>query len=77
MASFLVAYAIWLTGTASHPACDPDSLLQAHAVWHVLSAVATLAFFGFLRTARPGPYQPGVSPTESSAGSAASGSSPS
>jgi hypothetical protein len=77
MASFLLAYAIWLTGTASHPACDPDSLLQAHAVWHLLSAVATLAFFGFLRTARPRPSQPGMSSTETSAGSAASGSSPS
>lgn len=52
-ASFLVAYAIWLTGTADHTACDPDRLVQAHAVWHVLSAVATFCFFLFLRTARP------------------------
>ncbi len=54
IASFITAYAIWLTGTDTHPACDPDSLVQAHAIWHVLSAVATLAFFWFFRTERPG-----------------------
>lgn len=50
MAAFLSAYAIWLTGTATHPACDPDSILQPHAIWHLLSAVATFSFFLFLRT---------------------------
>lgn len=58
-ASFLTAYAIWLTGTAEHPSCDPDALLQAHAVWHMLCAVATFSFFLFLRTARPLPRQSG------------------
>ncbi len=53
VASFAVAYAIWLTGKADHPWCAPDSLLQAHAVWHVLSAAATWAFFLFLRTEAP------------------------
>lgn len=52
-ASFIGAYAIWLTGTAEHPACTPDAAIQAHAVWHVLSAVATFCFFLFLRTERP------------------------
>jgi hypothetical protein len=50
--SFLVAYAIWLTGTADHEACNPDSLIQAHAIWHLLSAVATWSFFQFFRTER-------------------------
>jgi hypothetical protein len=50
--SFMAAYAIWLTGTADHPACDPDSLLQPHAIWHLLSALATWSFFRFLRTER-------------------------
>lgn len=53
IASFLTAYAIWQTGTADHEWCAPDSLLQAHAIWHVLSALATWAFFVFLRTERP------------------------
>jgi hypothetical protein len=53
VSSFLVAYAIWRTGTGDHDWCRPDSLLQAHAVWHILSALATWCFFVFLRTERP------------------------
>ena len=51
--SFFGAYAIWLTGTADHPWCSPDSIVQAHAIWHLLSAVATWCFFVFLRSERP------------------------
>ena len=51
-AAFFAAFMIWLTGKPDHPWCDPDSLYQAHAVWHLLSAVATVSFFLFLRTAR-------------------------
>lgn len=50
--SFFTAYAIWLTGTDTHPWCSPDSLIQAHAIWHLLGAVATWCFFLFLRTER-------------------------
>ncbi len=53
--SFMLAYTIWLTGTADHPWCAPDSLVQAHAIWHLLSALATWCFFVFLRTERPLP----------------------
>jgi len=49
-ASFVVAYSIWLTGKVGHPWCDPDSLIQGHAIWHLLSALATFSFFMFLRT---------------------------
>lgn len=52
MVSFLVAYAIWTTGTESHAWCDPDSFIQAHALWHLLTALATWFFFRFLRTQR-------------------------
>jgi hypothetical protein len=55
IASFLVAYAIWLTGTPDHPLCSPDSLIQAHALWHLLGAAATWSFFVFLRTEQPVP----------------------
>lgn len=51
-AAFVSAYAIWLTGTNEHPACNPDSLVQAHAIWHLLGAVSTWSFFVFLRTER-------------------------
>lgn len=56
--SFLTAYAIWLTGTAGHEWCRPDSVIQAHAIWHLLSAVATWGFFKFLRTERAGTGSP-------------------
>ena len=38
LASMLVAFAIWLLSNAGW--CDPDSLLQGHAAWHLLCAVA-------------------------------------
>ena len=50
VASFGGAYAIWLTGTDANAQCDPDTLLQPHAIWHVLSAVATFSFFLYFRT---------------------------
>ena len=40
------------TGKAGTPQCDPDSLIQGHAIWHLLSALATWSFFLFLRTER-------------------------
>ncbi|MDH3302998.1 MAG: ceramidase domain-containing protein [Acidimicrobiia bacterium] len=50
--SFLLAFAIWTTGTADHSWCRPDGLVQAHAVWHLLTAFSTWCFFQFLRTER-------------------------
>ncbi len=43
--SFLTAFAVWLTGWDDHPWCDPDSLLQAHAIWHLLCALAVYFLF--------------------------------
>jgi hypothetical protein len=48
--TYAAAFAIWLTGRPDHPWCQPDSLVQAHGIWHLLSAVATLCFFMFFRT---------------------------
>ncbi|MCZ6853579.1 MAG: hypothetical protein O7G86_06640, partial [Gammaproteobacteria bacterium] len=48
--TYMAAFAIWLTGRPGNPLCNPDSLIQAHAIWHLLSAVATWCFFKFLRT---------------------------
>jgi hypothetical protein len=52
MASYLLAFAIWQTGKPAHSWCNPDSLVQAHGIWHLLSATATIFFFVFLRTER-------------------------
>lgn len=43
LASILVAFAIWNLTKA--PWCDPNSLLQGHAVWHLLGAVAAYCLF--------------------------------
>ena len=51
-ASFMVGYAIWTTGVSDSPLCRPDSIFQAHAAWHLLTALATWSFFKFLRTER-------------------------
>lgn len=64
VASFLFAYSIWLTGTDTSVSCRPDSLLQAHAIWHLLTAAATYCFFRFLRTERTVVPQPTVIASE-------------
>ena len=48
--SYMVAFAIWLTGRPGHPWCNPDSVIQAHAIWHLMTAGSTWFFFKFLRT---------------------------
>ena len=48
-ASFFGALLIWGTGVPGHPWCNPDSWLQAHMIWHLLCALATLSFFNFYR----------------------------
>jgi hypothetical protein len=35
-----VALLTWAAGTPDSPLCEPDSLLQPHALWHVLTAAA-------------------------------------
>ena len=37
-----VAVSMWGLGTPDSPVCDADSWLQAHAVWHVLTAIVAL-----------------------------------
>ncbi len=45
--AFLLAFAIWFTGRNDHPWCHPYSYLQAHAVWHILNAVAAYCLFRY------------------------------
>ena len=49
---YMLAFAIWLRGVPNDPWCDPDSVFQPHGAWHLLTALATLCFFFFLRTER-------------------------
>ena len=45
MVAYFSAFVIWSTGVPDHALCRPDSLIQAHGIWHLLSAVATYCFF--------------------------------
>ena len=36
--------ACWWLGRTTSPVCDPDSLLQPHAAWHLLAAAALAAW---------------------------------
>lgn len=47
---FLLAFAIWIPSRTGGPLCDPDSLVQGHAAWHLLDAAAVACIFQFYRT---------------------------
>jgi len=40
LALFIIAGLVQLLGRTGAPLCDPDSVYQGHAVWHVLTATA-------------------------------------
>jgi hypothetical protein len=40
-----LAFAIWNLAKDGSPLCHPDSLLQGHAAWHLLCAVAAYALY--------------------------------
>jgi hypothetical protein len=45
MISYMTAFAIWLTGVPDNTLCNPDSIIQAHGIWHLLTALSTYFFF--------------------------------
>ena len=51
LATILVAFAIWTVTKARW--CDPHSLLQGHAAWHLLDAVSAYLLFRFWASASP------------------------
>lgn len=58
VAAFAVAMIVWRLSWTGGAWCDPDSLLQGHALWHVLSmAIAPTLVFIYLKTeTRPPTY---------------------
>jgi hypothetical protein len=52
LAISLVAFTIWTASHAGGPLCRPESLLQGHAAWHVLNAVAFALLYPYLRSER-------------------------
>jgi len=52
VAMFLTAYTCFLLGKSAHPACDPASLWQLHAAWHLLSSGSTMLVYLYARSER-------------------------
>ena len=52
MISYIVAFVIWLQGYPDTRFCNPDSFIQPHGIWHLMTAFATWCFFKFYRTER-------------------------
>jgi hypothetical protein len=50
----LIALSIWSGSHAGGLLCNPSSLVQGHAVWHVLNAVAGALLYPYLRSGRIG-----------------------
>ena len=53
--AFAIAFAIWVPSHTGGPLCNPASLLQGHAAWHLLSAVSVGAIYLFYRSEQPQP----------------------
>ena len=51
--SLAVAFGIWNLSKDGRPWCDPHSLLQGHAAWHLLCALAAYALFRLYASERP------------------------
>jgi hypothetical protein len=51
-AGFAAAFALWLPSRTGGPLCDPHSLLQGHAAWHLLSAATPGCFYLYWRSER-------------------------
>ena len=50
MIAYMSAFAIWLTGVPDSDTCNPDAIFQAHGIWHLLTALATIFFFYHYRS---------------------------
>jgi hypothetical protein len=47
--AFVAAFVIWALSWTEGPLCDPNSLIQGHGVWHLLSAVAVGCLYMYFR----------------------------
>lgn len=45
--AFLVAFFIWNMSLTDAVWCDPNSLIQGHAIWHLLNAVSVYCMFRY------------------------------
>jgi hypothetical protein len=53
LGAFVVAFVVWNLSRTGGLWCSPTSLLQGHAVWHLLSAVSVGCLYRYLRDDGP------------------------
>jgi hypothetical protein len=58
VASMVVAFTIWNLAKNGRPLCDPHSLLQGHAAWHLLCALAAYCLYRYWASAVVAPVNP-------------------
>ena len=49
--SIAVAFVVWNLSKNGAPLCDPHSLLQGHAAWHLLCAVSAYCLYRYWNSA--------------------------
>lgn len=50
--TFGLSILVWALSDTGRPLCDPSSVLQGHALWHIGTAVAVLFFYFYYRSER-------------------------
>jgi hypothetical protein len=72
LGSFGLAFVVWNLSRTGGPWCDPGSLIQGHALWHLLGAAATWCFYRYFLTSsaaqRPGSVGGGTVGVEAQGG---------
>jgi hypothetical protein len=58
VASIALAFVVWNLSKNGAPLCHPHSLLQGHAVWHVLCAVSAYCLYRYWNSAVTHPVAP-------------------
>jgi hypothetical protein len=71
LASILTAFAIW--NGAKARLCEPHSLIQGHAIWHILGAVAAYFLYRYYASEEVGDSATGA-PPDAAVGSVERGS---
>ena len=58
LATFALSFVIWSESHVGGELCDPSSLLQGHAVWHVLNAIVNGFVYMYLLSQREEVWSP-------------------
>ena len=47
---FVLCIIVWRFGSGGESACNPDSLFQYHALWHLFTGLAVYYFYRYFLT---------------------------